>query len=149
MNSGKTTVAKILAQKLPKTAHVEKLRQFIEWMPIKESIPYNIKNIISLTKNFAEEGLNVIISYPISNEHYQKIVKELRVLNTKIFAFTLSPPLAVALSNRGNRQLADWEMEVIKQNYEENFHKPSYGTIIDNSKQTPEETANLILEKLR
>ena len=42
MNAGKSTVAKLLINKIPRTAHVESLRRFIEWMSIDESIPYNI-----------------------------------------------------------------------------------------------------------
>lgn len=148
MNSGKSTVARILIEKIPRTAHIEKLRQYIEWMPIEESIPFNIKNIISLTKNFSEGGLNVLISYPVSSENFRLIEAALKASNQQIQAFTLAPRLEVVTSNRGERKLKNWEIEVITKSYEEGIHKPNYGEIIDNSELTAEETAELIFSKL-
>lgn len=145
MNSGKTTVAKLLAGKLPRTAHVEKLRQFIQWMSIEDSIPFNMKNIISLTRNFVEGGLNVVISYPVSNENFKLISKE---IGQKIHAFTLSPRLEVVTKNRGSRELAEWEVEQINKNYQEGLQNPGYGIVIDNSEQTPEETVAEIMSYL-
>lgn len=147
MNSGKTTVANILKSKIPHVAHIEKLRQFIEWMPIEESISYNIQNIISLSKNFLKGGLNVIVSYPMSNENYHLLEKELSGFGS-IYSFTLAPNLELVIRNRGTRELADWEVEQIKKSYTEELQKADYGIIIDNSHQTPDETAKVILKTI-
>lgn len=150
MNAGKSTVAKLLVSKIPRTAHIEKLRQFIEWMSIDESIPYNMQNIISLTRNFITMGnLNVVISYPVSGENFKIISKGLEDLNVPVFAFTLAPDLSVVTTDRGTRELKEWEVEQIKKTYAENFHKPDYGVSIDNSHQTPEETAQFILDQIK
>jgi chloramphenicol 3-O-phosphotransferase len=146
MNAGKTTVARILQRRIPRTAHVEKLLQFIAWMPLEEAIPLNIKNIVSLTRNFAEAGLNVVISYPVSMENFRRIEGALADLGQPIHAFTLAPPLEIAITNRGTRELAAWEVALIKQSYAEGYNNPGYGMVIDNSDQTPEETARIILE---
>jgi len=145
MNSGKTTVAKILVEKVPRTAHIEKLRQFIEWMSIRESIPFNIKNIVSLSRNFAEGNLNVVVSYPVSKTNFNLIKAGLADLNVPIFAFTLNPPLEVVITNRGTRELQAWEVAQIKTNYSEGLNDPGYGLVIDNSKQTAEQTAEAIM----
>ena len=146
MNSGKTTVAKLLVKNMPRTAHVEKLRQFIEWMPIEESRPYNIQNIISLTRNFIEIGnLNVVISYPVSSKNFKFISESLSNLKQSVYAFTLSPRLDVVIKNRGTRELADWEIKQIQKSYAEGIQKPDYGIIIDNSNEIPEETVKKIL----
>ena len=148
MNAGKSTVAKLLVKKLPRTAHVEKLRQFIEWMSIEESIPYNMQNIISLTRNFVTMGnLHVVISYPVSNENFVLISDALEDLG-QIHAFTLSPRLDVVTTNRGTRELAAWEIEQIKKTYAVDFHKPDYGVLIDNTNQTPGETLEEIFKHL-
>ncbi len=150
MNAGKSTVAKLLVSKIPKTAHIEKLRQFIEWMSIDESVPYNMQNIISLTRNFITMGnLNVVISYLISSENFKIISKGLEDLNVPIFAFTLAPDINVVTTNRGTRELKIWEVEQIKKTYAENFHNPEYGVIVNNTHQTPEETAKFILDKIQ
>lgn len=149
MNAGKTTVAKILVSKIPRCAHIEKLRQFIEWMPIEESKAYNIQNIISLTRNFITIGnLNVVISYPMSSEKFAQFKEAVKDLNTEVFAFTLAPRLELVTTNRGTRELKEWEVEQIKKTYADNFHQPDYGVIIDNSEQTPEETAHSIASQI-
>jgi len=67
INSGKTTVAKILWKKIPDTAFIEvdKLREFIDWMDGDKAFPLSIENAILIMKNFVEKGLNVIFTYPI------------------------------------------------------------------------------------
>lgn len=67
INSGKSTVAAILERRIPRTAIVEvdAIRKMIEWMPLEESIPINLENAISITRNFTKNGLNTVIAYPI------------------------------------------------------------------------------------
>ncbi len=45
INSGKSTVAQILAKKInrPALVEVDRLHEFIEWMPIDKAVPLNIK----------------------------------------------------------------------------------------------------------
>ena len=93
-------------------------------------------------------NLNVIISYPVSSENFKLISEALKDLHQPIYAFTLAPDLETTITNRDTRVLADWEIEQIKKTYKENFHKPDYGVIIDNSNQTAEETAEEIFKQL-
>ena len=50
INSGKSTLAKLLADKLGNCAvlEIDNLREFIEWMPIEKAISINLENAISL-----------------------------------------------------------------------------------------------------
>lgn len=59
-------MAKLLAQRIPNTAllEVDTLRDMISWMPLEDSIPLNLRNTVSLIKNFVSDGLNVVIPYP-------------------------------------------------------------------------------------
>lgn len=148
MNAGKTTVAQILKKEIPQVAHIEKLRQFVEWMSIEQSIPLNMKNIASLTRNFVESGLNVIISYPVSAENFLLVQDMLSDLDQPIQLFTLSPRLELVTMDRGDRVLESWEIETIKESYRVGLHRPDIGVIIDNSDQTPRETARHILSSL-
>lgn len=151
INSGKSTVSKILADKLGNCAIVEldKFREMIEWMPVDKAIPLNLKNAISSIKIFAEEGLNVIVPYPLSQKNYEGINPELEKLKTKLFYVTLSPRLEVVRKDRGERKLDDWERDRIKYHYQIEIHKPKFGKIIDNSNETPEETVKKILEIIK
>lgn len=148
INAGKTTVSRLLAQRLPRTAHVEvdDLSDFIDWMPLLESIPLNLANTAAVTRNFVAFGLNVIISSPLRQEDYEYLMRELQPLGVPIYCVTLDPSMAVALTNRGTRELTEWELRRIPQLYAEGIPSPSFGIMIDNVHQTPEETAREILE---
>lgn len=147
INSGKSTVAKILADKLGKTALVEidNLRAFIEWMPLDQAISISLDNAVSVIKNFVKSNINVIVPYPVSNKNYEYIIKELEKYKDIIEVFTLSPKLEVVLKNRGTRELSDFEKERIKYHYSIGIQNPDFGAIIDNSNETPNETAEKIL----
>lgn len=146
INSGKSTIAKLLAESIGKTANIEvdKIRDFVDWMPLEQSIPLNLKNTVDLIKNFVESGLNVVIPYPLSLKNYEYFVDNLKNIDQKIRVFTLAPKLEKVLLNRGSRELDEWEINRIKHHYETGIHNPSFGKIIDNSDQTPEETLKII-----
>ena len=150
INSGKTTVANILAQKISNVALVEidTLRAMIGWMPIDQSVPINLENALSVIKNFSSKKLNVIVPYPLSQKNYDYIMGGLKDIDTKIYIFTLAPKLEKALTNRGTRELDDWERERIQHHYNIGIHNPNFGEIIDNSEQTPEETMDYIINKI-
>jgi adenylylsulfate kinase-like enzyme len=147
INSGKSTVAKLLQEKLGNTAVVEvdNLRSFIQWLPIEDAVPLNLKNTVSVIKNFVAEGMNVIVPYPLSLKNYEYLAEELKSVDTKIFFLTLAPSMAVALTQRGQRELDEWEKERIQYHYGIGIAAPKFGEVIDNSQQTPEETVDRIL----
>jgi len=146
INSGKSTIAKLLAEKLGDSAilEIDSLRAFIDWMPLDQSIPINLENAVAVAKVFVKNNLNVIIPYPLDKENYNYLVSELNELHV----FTLSPRLEVALQDRGTRKLTDWEKERIKYHYSIGINNPDFGTIIDNSDETEEQTVNKILSKI-
>lgn len=56
INAGKSVVSKLLAQKMQKAALIEidRLRDFIDWMPIDLAVPINLENGLSVIRNFAK-----------------------------------------------------------------------------------------------
>lgn len=146
INSGKSTVAKLLADRLGQVAliEVDSLRAFIEWMPLDQAVSINLNNAVSIIKNFIKNNINVIIPYPLSNQNYQYIMKELEEFKNIIYVFTLSPKLEIVLKNRGARELSDLEKERIKYHYSIGIQNPDFGVILDNSSETPDE----IVEKI-
>jgi excinuclease UvrABC ATPase subunit len=146
INSGKTTTAKLLQRELSNTAHIEvdELRAMIDWMPLEESIPVNIQNALSLTLNFLDKDISVIISYPLSRQEFEFFNKYLPQ-DVDRFFFTLNPGLDYVLSNRGARELTDRETERIKYHYQTGVNNPGFGITIDNSIQLPEETVSEML----
>lgn len=150
INAGKSTVAKLLVKELANTALVEidAFHEMISWMPIEQSIPLNFENAVSVITNFAKKNLNVIVPYPLSQKNYDFMVENLKDLDADIHVFTLAPQLEKVLTNRGERELNDWEKERIQHHYDIGIHSPSFGEVIDNTEQTPEETSKYILARI-
>lgn len=150
INSGKSTVAKLLSKSLTSSAllEIDSLRQMIEWMPIEQAVPINLENALSVIRNFSKHNLDIIVPYPLSQRNYEYLKNDLKDLNIPIATFTLAPALEKALTNRGDRALDEWEKERIKYHYKIGIPTPTFGEIIDNSEQTPEQTAKYILDKI-
>ena len=151
INSGKSTIASLLLKELPNTALIEidTLRAMIDWMPLEESIPLNLQNALTLIKNFIDRDLNVVVPYPLSQKNFDYFTAGLKDLDIETHVFTLAPKIEKVLTNRGTRELNDWERERIKHHYNTGIHKPNFGEIIDNTEQTPEETVKIILSKIK
>ena len=150
INSGKSTVAKLLAQKLPKSAllEIDALSTMIEWMPLEERIPLNLENALSLIQNFAKAGLTVIVPYPLSQRNYDYLRERLEDLKAGMRVFTLAPNIENALSDTPDRTLTEWEKGRIKQHYDAGIPNPSFGEVIDTTQQAPEETVAEIMSAL-
>jgi adenylate kinase family enzyme len=150
INTGKTTIAKLLGKEIPNSAIVEidRLHGFIAWMDIRQAVPINLENAVSVIKNFANRHFHVIVPYPLSKANYQYILNKLAKFSQEIQVFTLAPKKKVALSNRGSREVNDWEKNRIHIHYKNKLHQPNFGIIIDNSNDTPEQTLKKILSKL-
>jgi hypothetical protein len=141
----------LLAEQIPNSAVVEidALREMIAWMPIDQAVPINLENAVSIIKNFTHHGISCIVPYPLSQKNYEYMMANLSELGVDMRFITLAPPLEHALKNRsGKRELTDRERERLKHHYDIGIHAPSFGEIIDNSGQTPEETAEAILAKI-
>ena len=150
INSGKSTIAKLLGKAMPGTAIVEidALREMIDWMPINQAVPIGLENAVAVIRNFTKRGISCIVPYPLSQKNYEFMMGGLSELGVPMHFFTLAPSLEKALSNRGERELDKQEQERIKYHYGIGIHAPSFGIVIDNSGQTPEETAKIILENI-
>lgn len=151
MNSGKSTVARILSRKIPRCAllEIDSLHECIEWMSIKEAVPINLENAVSIIRNFAKRDINVVVPYPLSQRNYDYISDGLKDLDQAVHVFTLSPSLEVALTDRGSRTLTEDERERIRYHYGIGINMPSFGTIIDSTDQSPEETVGIILQSIK
>jgi len=145
INAGKSTVAKLLANKIPDTANVEidSLRDFIHWLEIDKAVPINLENAVLVINNFAKHGYNVVVPYPLSQKNYDYLKKELGA--NELYFFTLSPDIKKAQNDTNDRKLTQWERDRIQHHYDIGISKPAFGKIIDNTNQTPEETAEEII----
>lgn len=157
INSGKSTISKLLEKELPNALFIEvddllsdeeqeKLGLKMEqgW---QERTNRLAKIVNAEKQNKAYD--NIVFAYPISENLYNEW-KLWQDENTKFINITLAPKLEVCLTNRGTRELEEAEKHRIVQMYEEGYHNRAYSDlIIDNSVQTPSETLDTILKFLR
>ena len=150
ISSGKSTVAKLIKNAIPNTAilEIDVLRNLIDWIPLNEAIPINLENVVSLIKNFINRNLNVVVPYPLSQKYYDYLIKELNGVSTEIYSFTLNPDSKELIKSKRGRNLDSWEKERIDYHTRIGLTNPSFGKIIDNTNQTPEETVDIILKSL-
>lgn len=148
INAGKSTIAKILTNKIPNTANVEidSLRDFIYWLDIEKAVPINLENAVLVINNFAKHGYNVMVPYPLSQKNYEYLKKELS--DNELYCFTLSPDIKKAQNDTADRKLEQWERDRIQHHYNIGIPNPSFGKIINNTNQTPEETVEEIISLL-
>lgn len=152
INSGKTTVSKILVNLLLKAVFIEvdELMSDAE----QEKLGLSLKEGWAERKKRLDEKLyslkqrkefeTVIFAYPITEESYQKW-SGLADETNRFINITLAPSLEECLKNRGTRELTDWERNRIRQMYAEGYqHRPYSDFIINNDNQTSEETAEII-----
>lgn len=151
INSGKTTIAKLLRNKFKKAAVIEidELRNFIESTTLADAISINLESAVLLTKNFIDHEYDVIIPYPLSESNAKYIREKFSEYDNNFFIFSLSPSLETALKNRGSRELTEWEIERIKYHYEIGIPQLSGSIIIDNSEESPEQTVEKISSYLQ
>ena len=150
INSGKTIVCRLLAQRLPKTVHVEidDLRHFADCLTLDEAIPFALQDALSVSQNWMRRGFNVVVSWPLSPENHRIFEDAILRTGASFFTFTLLPRQDICLTNRGTRELEPSEIERIKQMYRRYSERNPVGDVINNSEQTPDETVEEILRRI-
>lgn len=157
INSGKTTVSKLLAEQMSDALFIEvddllsDEEQETLGLSMEKGWAERTNRLSKMIVKYKKtKQYNVIIfAYPISKNLYNEW-KAWEDEYTCFVNVTLAPRLDVCLQNRGNRELDAWELNRIRQMYDEGYHKPEFADlIIDNSEQTPQETVNEILAFLR
>jgi len=144
INSGKSTVSRLLSKKL-KMAVIE-LDSFSEYvnqfMKFDEYIKLNYDIASEIVEIYNKRGHGVIMVYPINEK------KNSKLKNSNFIFFTIDPGLEVALTDRGERKLNDWERERITHHYQNGINDLSFGFRIDTKNLTPKETVDKIIDFL-
>ncbi|MEI6581635.1 MAG: shikimate kinase [bacterium] len=145
INSGKTTTSKLLAERLGWTyINVDDLTDKVAGFDIYTHLDLAIDLAIEAINSATVSGKDVVANFVVRKEDYKRIEHEIH--EEKRIFITLSPSLDVALSQRGDRVLTEWEIKRIKAHYVDGIARPEYGYIIDNSSLTPEEVVEKILQ---
>jgi len=146
VNAGKSTVARILRERCANLAHIEvdALNTFIDWMPIEQAVPLNLDNAVAVARNFLAAGLDVLFTYPLSDGDYAYILERLGE-GWDVRGVCLWCDPALNQRNRGTRELSEWERSRIAWMHENGVARPTFAEIVDNTAQSPEETAEQVI----
>ncbi len=144
INSGKSTVSKILGKELKMAViELDTLSTFVEdFLSFEEYLKLNYEIFSEIVELYNKRNIGVIIVYPLGEEKYSEIKHKLN--NFQIFS--LDPTLEIALTDRGERKLNDQERDRIKYHYEKNINHPSFGFRIETKDKSAEETAGEIIK---
>lgn len=115
INSGKSTVSKILVKLLPKAVFIEvdellpDDEQSALGLDFKAGITERLKRLdTEVKKHIASKQYDYIIfAYPMTTKNYSLWKK--MVVNNTLVCITLSPSLENCLKNRGARELTTFE----------------------------------------
>ena len=156
INSGKTTVSRILEKILPDSFFIEvdDLLSDDEEKQLGLSIEDSwwervdrLERLILKEKKSKKHHI-VFFAYPIGREYYDRW-KSYEDEDTRFVNITLSPSKEECL-RRGGDDMSQWEHDRILQMYEEGCHKPEFSDLlIHNDNQTPEQTAQAVLDFLK
>ena len=154
INSGKSTVSKLLVQILSRAIFIEvdDLLSDVEEKKLGLTMQAGwgerlnrLDRIIADQKN-QRQYETIIFAYPMTENLYRRWSAHIDK-NTRFIAVTLAPSLENCLTNRGTRILTDWEIGRIREMYNENYHRPvNSDLIINNDGQTPHQTAKQIAD---
>ncbi|MDW2994669.1 MAG: adenylyl-sulfate kinase [Alphaproteobacteria bacterium] len=154
INSGKSTVSKLLVQMLPHAVFIEVDDLLSDAEEQKLGLTMQdgwAERLNRLDKIISDQKTQhryetIIFAYPMTDNLYRRWSTHVDK-NTRFIAITLAPSLEKCLTNRGTRKLTDWEMGRIKEMYSENYHKPTNANlIINNDGQTPHQTAQQVAD---
>lgn len=158
--SGKTTVAQLIAQKAERAAHVESDRFFhfiangyVEpWKPESHEQNKTVMRIVGeAAAGYATAGYQTIIDGIVSPGWFLEPLRDsLRAAGFDVAYAVLRPPLATAVERAAMRASSrPSHAAVIEQIWRDFAHLGSLEShAIDNGPHTPEETAEVIAERL-
>lgn len=148
INSGKTTTARALADKLGADfVNVDDLNDTIPNFNLATDLDKSMDLAIKTINESLDKGKDVVANYVVRQKDFDRFASEIHT--DKQYVVTLAPRLEVAQSQRGNRMLTDWEVERIKHHYDTGVASPKFGYVIDNSELSIEETVQTILKKVQ
>lgn len=147
INSGKTTTARALADKLGADfVNVDDLNDTIPGFNLATDLDKSMDLAIKTINESLDKGKDVVANYVVRQKDFDRFASEIHT--DKQHVVTLAPRLEVAQSQRGDRVLTDWEVGRIKHHYDTGIASPKFGYVIDNSELSLEETVETILSKI-
>ena len=156
MGSGKTTVAKLLHEKLKRTAHLglDRVKWFIsdfKRVPADNEIVRDV--IAAMAKEYLKHGINVIIEQGMRSDSIKALKKAAERQGATCFIYQLDAPKELLLKRINQRPRLAGKPKISNTRIERNYkahteHKYNGAVVMDSVKFTAKQIASQILKDL-
>ena len=143
INSGKSTIARQLAEHLPGARFVEGDDHDGHELPFEQMIAYAVQRLAAI---IAETRETLVIAYPLRETDFAILRDVASRRGLRLLVVTLAPPLEVALGQRGVRPLDDGERARVREMYSEGYHARAFSDLIIGGAPAPEAVVAEIVE---
>jgi hypothetical protein len=148
INSGKSTVGRALACVLSDARFVDG-----DDYDVPCDVPLETQWAMALMRIEHDiavaECRYLIVAFPIDRAGFEQLNAACKKRSGRLIVVTLSPPLEVALSDRGERRLTPWERQRIDEMYRQGYQSRPFSDIfLDTSGKAPEESADVIAQQI-
>lgn len=146
INSGKSTVAKMLAEQIPDAVYLEGA-EIVSRKELSLS-KWIIATIMTGTLKaceLAHEGKLAIFAFPLRDNDWKVVSGLCEHAGVDPICVTLDPGIEIALSNRDQRELSEQERQRIEEMYQEGYHQRSFSSLtLNNANESPSQTCKKI-----
>jgi hypothetical protein len=147
INSGKTTIGRALAELLPGARFIDG-----DDHDISRSVPFQVmidRAILWVARQIAAASEPcLVIAYPLRDSDFALLGETCARRDARLFVVSLAPPLAVALSDRGTRQLDDGERARIGEMYAEGYPTRAFSDVVVTDLAGPQQTAAMLAHRI-
>lgn len=143
INTGKTTTGKALADLLPKAHFIDGDDHGLQDdEPLAEKIAAALDRIVTYIATSDADPL--IVAYPLRDQDHSMLLGAAQARAVPLHVVTLSPPIDIAVSNRGARMLEPGEVARSLEMYAEGYNARAFSDLVVTAMVSPAETATQI-----
>lgn len=147
INAGKSTIGRVLADRLPDAEFIEGDDHGIpEGVPFEEMIAQATAWLAGLIG--AKQRAFLVIAYPLRPEDFVLLQEASARRGARLFVVTLAPPMELVLNDRGARKLDDEERARIRAMYAEGYASRDFSDMIVTDVEAPDIMASHIVESI-
>ncbi len=152
INSGKTTIAKLLSEKIENSVNIELdvLSHFANELSIDKKANFIIQDGLDVARNWINRSCFPILNWPLWGDEAEFMLTYAQQVALDPIIINLVPEIDIIKKDRGERHLTDWELNRIDYMYNTGkINEPKYGIKINNGYLAQDETADKIIRILK
>lgn len=145
INTGKTTVGRLLAARIPGACFVDGDDHDRHGSALDLVIEAGVERLVAAIGEYAGRAGVLVLAYPLREPDYSRLRAAAGVVGAEIRCVTLAPSMEVALSRRGERRLSEAERARVREMYAEGYAGRGFsGLVVDSSDLSVEETVEMV-----